>query len=131
MEIDTKDGKLKLSAPMWKKMRTMTAKLASGSSHGVLLAQATDNDSSMLLLDATPDNIFRMVYEAFPVCAIPEWSDWLIVRLEEEGYLRMLTSYNIKAAILKVTEKALDEIVSDGVSRNRISFKHFKKGESL
>lgn len=122
VEIQAEDKVLKLTTPSWKKMRTMIAKLPSGGWHGVLIAESRENDSSILILKATPGTIYKLLYDSFPVCAIPEWSTWLIARLEEEGYLRMLAAYNMKAAILNVTEPTLDEILSQGVAKRQIQF---------
>ena len=122
VEIQAEDEKLILSAPHWKRLRTFCARLPSGNSHGILLAGGGDDDTSILVLDATPERIFKVLYETFPLTALPEWSEWLVARLEEEGHLCFLESHNLKAAIVNVNEEQLDKIVAEGVTGRTIKF---------
>jgi len=122
VEIHADDERLKLSAPHWKRLRTYTCRMPSGGCHGIFLSGGGEDDTSQLILDATPQRIFQVLYEGYAITALPAWAEWLAAKLQKEGHLQYLAGRNTHAAILDVTEEILDEIVSRGVADKELRF---------
>jgi len=122
VEITTEEEKLILSAARWKRLSSTTTRLAGGGFHGIMVAGGGENDRETLILDATPDTIFRVVYETYPITALSEWTDWLTRELQEHKALSFLSGFNMQAALLNTSEEKLDAIISEGVSSGRIVF---------
>ncbi len=60
-------------------------------------------------------NVYRAVYDRFPVTLLPEWAGWLTKRLRQQGWLVNLDGVGMKAGLVRATTRGLDRLVGDGV----------------
>jgi hypothetical protein len=126
IEIIT-DYTITFYASRYEKYRILSAKLPSGLLHQIVAAESffTQEGMSKLIYVTEPQNkpevVFQKIQQSYAVPAIPEWSEWLYNKLTEDGYVEELEG-TIKVLKLDVHEKALDELISEGVKNKEITF---------
>ena len=109
------------------KYKILTTKLECGQLHQILLSETFFNHESgeKLIYVEEGTDIIKAVYnqidKTFPVPLIPEWSEWLYHKIRECAAIEELKG-NIRIIILRVTEKGLGELISEGVKSGEISF---------
>ncbi len=126
IEIIT-DYTIRICASKFEKYRILSTKLPSGLLHQIVVAESflTQEGMSKIIYvteeQNTPEVIYRKIHQSYTVPAIPEWSEWLYKKVVENGWVEELEG-NIKVLKLDVHEKALDELISEGVKSKEITF---------
>ena len=82
---------------------------------GVYPGWLVDRSNGLFVQDVTPENVYRAVYEAFPVTLLPDWAGWLTKRLRQQGWLVDLDGVGMKAGVIRATTGGLDRLVADDV----------------
>jgi hypothetical protein len=127
VEIIAHDDEVNVDTGYNNKYKILTTKLECGQLHQILLSETFFNNESgeKLIYVEEGTDIIKAVYnqinETYPVPLISEWSQWLYQRIKEAGAITELKG-NIKILKLNVTEKGLDELISDGIKSGEISF---------
>jgi len=107
--------------------RILSTKLPSGLLHQIVAVESffTEEGASKIIYVAESQSVEEAVYhklqQTYTVPAIPEWAGWLYQKLTENGLVEEFKG-TIKVLQLKVHEKSLDELVSEGVKNKEIFF---------
>ncbi len=121
------DYVLRVCASKSEKYRILNAKLPSGLLHQIVVAESffTQEGMSKIIYVTKGQNIPEVVYQkiqqSYTVPAIPEWAEWLYSKIIENRWVEELEG-NLKVLKLDVHEKALDELISEGVKNKEIIF---------
>ncbi len=107
-----------LMFPRNAQVKFRAARLPSGLAHGI--AWNEDRSNGLFVQDVTPENVYRAVYDSFPVTLLPGWAGWLTRRLRQQGWLVDLDGVGMKAGLIRATTGGLDRIVADAVKRGEI-----------
>ena len=114
-----------LYASRTEKYRILTAKLTSGLLHQIACSESffTAGDTTIIHLPEganTAQTIFRKIRQAHIIPAIPEWAEWLHLKITERELLQELKG-NMKAYQLNTHEKQLDDLISEGIKNKEIT----------
>lgn len=97
--------------------RFHTAKLGLGSWHSLAVARVPG-----LVCRLNETSLWSELQKnSITTPLLPSWMPWLRGELERQEYLAPLHSFQCEGAILDLTTEALDEVVSRGLRRKRIS----------
>lgn len=72
--------------------------------------------------------VFHVLNDRYNTPMLEEWTDYIVERLEEEGYYTPLTvkcfgsNYSLEAGLLMITEEQLENIISEGVQGYELNF---------
>ena len=114
-----------LYASRTEKYRILTAKLTSGLLHQIACSESffTEGDTTIIHVperENTAQTIFRKIRQAHIIPAIPEWAEWLHLKITERELLQELKG-NMKAYQLNTHEKQLDDLISEGIKNKEIT----------
>lgn len=117
---------IKLWAPCQEKFRILSTKLPSGL-HQIVVSEAffASTETERILYISAEEDIRELIYHHIKAhLAVPlimEWKDWLCEQMKEEGWLEELLG-TVKAVRLRVNEKQLDTLISEGVKAGQLIF---------
>jgi len=126
VEIIT-DYVIRICASRFEKYRILNTKLPSGLLHQIVVAESffTEEGMSKIIYvteqQDTPEVVYHKIQQSYTVPSIPEWAEWLYKKIVENGWVEELEG-NVKVLKLDVHEKALDELISEGVKNREITF---------
>jgi len=126
IEIIT-DYTIRINASKFEKYRILNTKLPSGLLHQIVVADSffTQEEKSKIIYVTerhnTPEVVYHKIQQSYTVPAIPEWAEWLYSKISENGWVEELEG-NLKVLKLDMHEKALDELISEGVKNKEITF---------
>ena len=127
-EIDIiADYVLRVCACKLEKYRILNTKLPSGLLHQIVVAESffTQEGKSKIIYvtegQNTPEVVYHKIQQSYTVPAIPEWAEWLYSKIIENRWVEELEG-NVKVLKLDMHEKALDELISEGVKSREITF---------
>jgi len=127
-EIDIiADYVLRICASKFERYRILNTKLPSGLLHQIVVAESffTQEGMSKIIYvtkgQNTPEVVYQKIQQSYTMPAIPEWAEWLYKKIIENRSLEELEG-NVKVLKLDVHEKALDELISEGVRNKEITF---------
>lgn len=126
-EILKGDDLMRASAPWHYRNRILSSRLPSGMLHQLVISELFFSREHGSILIYVPEGerveeiVFNTLKERFAVPALPEWSRWIFKRLKEEEALDELSG-NVKVLRLNTSEQQLDEVISEGIRSDKISF---------
>ena len=119
------DYEINVSAMPGEKYRIMNARLDSGLLHQIVAIEALLKADKRLVYigdkSETGDVIFNILRKSFGTPLLPEWKEWVIRQIQNEGMFDVLQG-NIQLAKINLKEKQLDSIISSGVRNRSINF---------
>jgi hypothetical protein len=80
--------------------------------------------------------IFQVLDDRYNTPMLEEWKDYIVDTLIEEGYYRPLVvksygqRYDLEAGLLSITEKQLEDIISEGIKSYELNFAVMEDGRS-
>ncbi len=108
--------------------KILSSKLPSGLLHQLVAAEnfcKSEGTSQKLIFIPHEMSPYQVIYnhlqKSLAITAIPEWSQWIYEKLMEQEFIEELEG-NVKTVRLWVHEKALDEMISEGVKSKQIRF---------
>ncbi len=128
LQISQREGNITIEADRNTHYRILSSKLPSGLLHQLVVAEdflKSENSGRKLIFipagTSPAEAVFHHLQQTFAITAIPEWSSWLYERLKEQELIEELEG-TVQAVRLWVHEKALDELISEGVRKKEIRF---------
>jgi hypothetical protein len=118
---------IRVCASRYEKYRILNTKLSSGLLHQIVAVESffTQEGMSKIIYvteqQDAPEVVFQKIQQSYAVPSIPEWSEWLCKKVIENGYVEELEG-TVKVLKLDVHEKALDELISEGLKNKEITF---------
>ena len=118
---------IRIYASRYEKYRILNTKLPSGLLHQIVAVESffTQEGMSKIIYvtkgQNTPEVVYQKIQQSYAVPAIPEWAEWLYKKIIENGHIEEFEG-NVKVLKLDVHEKALDELISEGVRNKEITF---------
>jgi hypothetical protein len=80
-------------------------------------------EPEICLIEPTPERIFALLSSRFVAPALPEWTDWIVSRLKEDGkFADLEAAGNVSGCLIRLSEGELDELISKGVSSGALKF---------
>ena len=123
---------IRIQASRYENYRILNTKLPSGLLHQIVAAESffTQEGMSKIIYmtegQNTPEVVYQKIQQSYAVPAIPQWAEWLCKKAIEKEWLQKLEG-TVKVLKLDVHEKALDELISEGVKNKEISFTERRK----
>jgi NADH:ubiquinone oxidoreductase subunit len=107
------------------KYRILSTKLTSGLLHQIVCCESffTESDTKIIHIPRglnIPRTIYKNIQRGYTIPAIPEWAEWLHLRITENELLKELKG-NMKAYELRTHENQLDMLISEGVRNKEIT----------
>jgi len=125
LEILEGEDAVTIYTSQWEKHRILSAKLGSGCLHQILLKEALIEKRSPLVFipgkEKVEKAVFNKLQKVYALPALPAWSEWLYQKLLDDESVKELEG-NIKIVRLDTGEKALDELISEGVRNQELRF---------
>jgi len=94
--------------------------------HGAWIADkalpSSEEHEEICLIDPTPERVFCLLSSRFVAPALPEWTDWIVSRLKEDGRMSDLQGIGTTGCLLRLAEGELDELLSQGVRSGALKF---------
>lgn len=118
---------IRICANRYEKYRILNTKLPSGLLHQIVVAESffTQEGMSKIIYvteqQNTPEVVYQKIQQSYTIPSIPEWAEWLYKRIIDNGWVEKLQG-TVKVLKLDVHEKALDELISEGVKNKGINF---------
>jgi len=118
---------LRVCASRYENYRILNTKLPSGLLHQIVVAESffTQEGMSKIIYVTEQQDISEAVYhkiqQSCTIPSIPEWAEWLYKKIIENRCVEELEG-TVKVLKLDVHEKALDELISEGVKNKEITF---------
>lgn len=110
------------------KYRILSTKLDNNLLHQLLLAdcftKSSPNGNKLLYIDKdenAPELVYNTIKAAYPVPLIPEWSEWLYRKIQQEDCLEEFLGSR-KVLRLLLQEEQLDTFISEGIKNGEIDF---------
>jgi hypothetical protein len=108
--------------------RIMSTKLASGALHQIVADTRfyanSDGESRLIVVpdDSQPhEQVYSQVLASSGSPVIAEWSQWIYDRLHEMGRITEMAG-TLKVVEIRVDDRIVDEIVSEGIRMGTINF---------
>ena len=126
IEITT-DSVIRICASRFERYRILNTKLPSGLLHQIVAAESffTQEGMSKIIYvteeQNMPEVVYQKIQQSYAIPLMPAWSDWLYKKVVENGWVEKLQG-TIKILKLDIHEKALDELISEGVKNQEITF---------
>jgi len=79
-------------------------------------------EPEICLIDPTPQRFLALLSSRFVAPALPEWTDWIVARLKEDGHLSDLDAVGTSGCLLRATESEIDELICQGVRSGALKF---------
>jgi hypothetical protein len=112
--------------------RILNAKLPSGLLHQIVAAESFFTQEGMTkIIHVTqeqniPEIVYQKIQQTYNVPLLLEWSDWLYKKVLQNGWVERLEG-TVNVLKLDLHEKALDELISEGVKNQEILFTERRK----
>ena len=108
--------------------RIFSTRLGNNLLHQIVLAdvffRSSNGGDKLLYVDKeerAPELVYDAIKRYYSVPLIPEWSEWLYRRIQEENCLEELSGSR-KVLRLSVQEEQLDTFISEGIKNGEIEF---------
>lgn len=127
VEICNKNNVVTVDTGYNNNYKILTTKLECGQLHQLLLIETFFNNESeekLIYVEEGTDiikTVYNQINRTYPVPLIPKWSEWLYHKIRECEAIEALKG-NIRIIKLRVTEKELDELISNGIRSGEINF---------
>jgi hypothetical protein len=115
--------------------RILNAKLRSGLLHQIVAAESFFTQEGMTkIIHVTqeqniPEIVYQKIQQTYSVPLLLEWSDWLYKKVLQKGWVERLEG-TVNVLKLDLHEKALDELISEGVKNQEIMFTERRKEDA-
>ena len=121
------DYEVSVCAMPGEKYKIVSARLDCGVLHQIVVMESLisqkANSKLVYIGDEKETNniIFNMIRNNFGTPLLPEWKEWLIREIQNNGLIELMQG-NMQLARINLNEKQLDSIISVGIKNNRIIF---------